>query len=143
MLDLLLLLMVFIWGANFSVIKVALRDFPDLAFNALRLLLAASLFFAAMAWQRRRDGTDTGIRRADWGRIALLGLLGHAFYQLFFLFGVARTSVANASLIFGMTPIAVALLSSAAATSTSRGRAGPALRCRSPASTSSSAPAPA
>ena len=114
MLDLLLLLMVFIWGANFSAIKVAIRDFPPLAFNALRIALAASLFFAAMAWQRRRDGADTGIRREDWGRLALLGLLGHAFYQLFFLFGVAKTSVANASLIFGVTPIAVALLSSLA-----------------------------
>jgi drug/metabolite transporter (DMT)-like permease len=114
MLDALLLLMVFIWGANFSVIKVALRDFPALAFNALRIVLAASLFFTAMAWQRGRDGTYTGIRREDWGRVALLGLLGHAFYQLFFLFGVAWTSVANASLIFGVTPIAVALLSSLA-----------------------------
>ena len=35
-------------------------------------------------------------------------------YQLFFLAGVARTSVANSALIFGCTPVAVAILSSIA-----------------------------
>ena len=43
-LDVLLLLMVIIWGANFSVIKLALRDFPQIPFNALRLLLASRSF---------------------------------------------------------------------------------------------------
>ena len=43
-LDLLLLSMVAIWGTNFSLVKVALRDFPELAFNAFRLVIASSIF---------------------------------------------------------------------------------------------------
>ena len=43
-LDLLLLAMVAIWGTNFSLVKVAMRDFPELAFNAFRLLIASSIF---------------------------------------------------------------------------------------------------
>lgn len=114
MLDLLLLLMVFIWGANFSVIKVALREMPALAFNAVRLMAASSLFFAVMAWSRRQGGPSMRIAPADRGRIVLLGLIGHLCYQLLFLFGVSRTSVANASLVFGMTPITVALMAAMA-----------------------------
>ena len=41
-----------------------------------------------------------------------LGVIGHFVYQLLFMAGVARTSVANSSLVFGCTPVTVALLSS-------------------------------
>ena len=41
----------------------------------------------------------------------MLALVGHELYQYLFLAGVARTSVANSSLIFGCTPITVSLLS--------------------------------
>jgi drug/metabolite transporter (DMT)-like permease len=112
LLDALLLLMVAIWGANFSVIKLALRDFPQVPFNAFRLLLASSVFLIALRL-RRREG-DPVLTRADWGRLFLLGVVGHLLYQLCFLAGVAKTSVANSSLIFGCTPVAVAILSSIA-----------------------------
>jgi drug/metabolite transporter (DMT)-like permease len=108
-LDLLLLLMVVIWGANFSAIKIALRDFPEIPFNALRLLLASVVFLAAISVRGL-----PALGRAEWRRLALLGVVGHLSYQLCFLAGIARTSVANSALIFGCTPVAVAVLSSAA-----------------------------
>lgn len=111
-LDLLLLLMVTIWGANFSVIKIAIRDFPEIPFNALRLLLASALFAAAIGL--RRGQPPNTFSRADWGRVAFLGLIGHLLYQLCFLAGVVRTSVANSALIFGCTPVTVAILSAVA-----------------------------
>jgi drug/metabolite transporter (DMT)-like permease len=113
-LDLLLVSMVAIWGANFSLVKVALRDFPELAFNAFRLVIASAIFLGAMWWQQSREGPAAPPRprltRADWGRLVLLGLVGHLLYQLLFLGGVKRTSVANGSLILGTTPVVVALL---------------------------------
>jgi drug/metabolite transporter (DMT)-like permease len=108
-LDFALLLMVVIWGANFSAIKYALRDFPQTSFNALRLGLAAAVFLAAIALRAKRDPALT---RPDWLRIAWLGVIGHLLYQLAFVAGVARTSASNSALIFGTTPVAVALLSS-------------------------------
>lgn len=119
MLDLLLLLMVIIWGSNFSVIKLALLEFPQATFNGLRLLLASSVFLVAIAVVRAR--ARAGLRPpvpaltgAEWRLVFLLGLLGTVLYQLLFLAGVARTSVANSALIFGCTPVAVAIMASIA-----------------------------
>lgn len=113
-LDLLLILMVVIWGANFSVVKYALREFPTLVFNALRLLVVTAIFLGALAVERRRSGGGAAFTREEWGRVAMLGVLGHTVYQLCFVGGLARTSVANSSLIFGCSPIAVALIAAAA-----------------------------
>jgi drug/metabolite transporter (DMT)-like permease len=110
-LDLLLVLMVIIWGANFSVMKVALRDFPELAFNAIRLLLAATVFVLALLWDRRWT-SRVRLTRADWQQLALLGFVGQFVYQWLFLSGLKRTSVANGSLIVGASPVAIAMLSS-------------------------------
>lgn len=119
MLDVLLLLMVVIWGSNFSVIKYALREFPETTFNALRLLLASAVFLAAIvAVQARaragRRPPEPPLGRREWVVVTCLGLLGTALYQFLFLAGVARTSVANASLIFGCTPVTVAIMASIA-----------------------------
>ncbi len=119
MLDLLLLLMIVIWGSNFSVVKYALRDFPEISFNALRLLIASAIFLIAIATVRARAKAglrppEPAMTRREWGSVMFLGLIGTGFYQLLFLAGVARTSVANSSLIFGCTPVAVAIMSSIA-----------------------------
>jgi len=112
-LDALLLLMVVIWGSNFSIIKAALRELPEFGFNALRMVMAAVLFLVIL---QRREGIRASLSRfdrRDWGLAFALALIGHFLYQILFMGGVARTSVANSSLIFGCTPIAVGLLSSA------------------------------
>jgi drug/metabolite transporter (DMT)-like permease len=120
-LDFLLMSMVLIWGANFSLVKVALRDFPELAFNAFRLVIASGVFLGAIWWQRRRavaPGSESQsdlaapLSGAEWRRLVTLGVIGHLVYQFCFLGGVKRTSVGNGSLILGTTPVIVALLTS-------------------------------
>jgi drug/metabolite transporter (DMT)-like permease len=102
---LLLVLMVVIWGANYSVIKIVLREMPPSVFNALRLGIASVVFLAVLALSSRTRPT-----RRDWLQLAGLGLYGQFLYQLFFMSGMARTSVANASLIVGLVPMVVALV---------------------------------
>src|SRR4051812_16758571 len=46
--DALLLLMVVIWGVNYSVIKRAFVEIPPQPFNAVRMLIATSVFLSAM-----------------------------------------------------------------------------------------------
>lgn len=102
--------MTFFWGSNFSIIKAAILEMPGPAFNGLRMAIASIVFVAIIAW---RDGfrAVARVERRDWPAILGLSLVGHGLYQLLFLSGVARTSVANSSLIFAFTPIAVSLLS--------------------------------
>jgi drug/metabolite transporter (DMT)-like permease len=110
-LDLALVAMALIWGSNFTVIKAALRVMPEVGFNALRMVLASMLFLALLARGGGLRAAVAHLSRADWIRLAALALVGHTFYQWLFMAGVARTSVANSSLIFGCTPITVAVLS--------------------------------
>lgn len=120
--DALLMVMVLIWGANFTVVKVGLRELTPGAFNAARLVLASLVFAASLGlartgvwagspgWQRLH-GADRPILGRDWLQLAWLGLVGHFAYQLCFIGGLARTSAANSSLILACTPVFVALLS--------------------------------
>jgi len=103
--DALLLLVVSIWGSNFSVVKASIEQIPPLGFNALRLIVACVVLVVAARW--------TGARVPawdEWPRLVAVGLIGHGGYQLFFVLGLARTSVTNSSLILGCLPVAVLLL---------------------------------
>ena len=102
-----LLFMVVIWAVNFSVSKVALGEVAPLAFNALRFPLAAALLYIVM----RSRGPVPMPTRAELPRVLALGLLGNLLYQMFFIFGLDRTSAGNASLLLASTPIITALLS--------------------------------
>jgi drug/metabolite transporter (DMT)-like permease len=122
--DLLLALMVLIWGANFSVIKRCFEEIPPQPFNALRLILSSAVFLAAIraAAARARDAGDRRstvfstphpLTAADRRTLVWLGLIGHCAYQFCFVGGVALTNVSNAALIIGSTPVVVATASAA------------------------------
>ena len=102
-----LLVMVVIWGVNFSVIKVGLAALEPHAFNALRYPMAAALLTAGLAATGRLGLPD----RADFPRIIGLGILGHVIYQLLFIHGMDHTRAGNASLLLATAPIHTAILS--------------------------------
>ena len=113
--------MTIIWGSNFSVIKSAFRELDPQAFNAVRMIVASLAFLAVMAGARwfsspTHAGTFYSPARLtprEWGQLAVLGLIGHVLYQLCFIGGLARTSVANSSLMLAVTPVLIAMISAA------------------------------
>ena len=119
--DALLLLMVVIWGSNFSVIKRAFEEIPPQPFNALRLVIASAVFLAAIniaqRMVRRGDAvssvfhTRNPLTRRDRIDLIWLGLVGHLGYQYFFVGGVALSTASNAALIVGSTPAVLAVVS--------------------------------
>ena len=127
MLDALLLLMVLIWGTNYSIVKAAFAEIDPQAFNALRMIGASVVFGAILVWVRlpratEPDGpapsrfagifyTPAPITRQDWIGLLGLGIVGHFLYQFFFIGGLARTTVANSSLMLAFTPVLIALVS--------------------------------
>ena len=106
-----------IWGGNYSLIKSALDEVPPLAFNGVRLALASALFLVAIRVRSAHQAGRAGGTRPetlsprDWRGIVALAVVGQCVYQLLFISALARTSVANSSLIIACTPIFVALIS--------------------------------
>jgi len=90
-----------IWGLNFSVVKVVLREMDPFALNALRFPLAALAFWVVL---RRRPGPRKPARE-DVPRILLLGLVGNVIYQVCFIQGLDLTLAGNASLLLATTPV--------------------------------------
>ena len=111
-LDVLLVLVIVAWGANLSVIKVALREFPVQSFNALRLIIAAAAFAGharggCAAGERGASSAPTGAASRSSASSAAPSTSCCSWP------GVPRTSVANSGLIFGLSPVVISLMSSA------------------------------
>jgi drug/metabolite transporter (DMT)-like permease len=100
--------MALIWGVNFSVVKYGTQLIDPLAYNGVRIALAAVALVAIVyavgeQWPSRRDVL-----------VALgLGAIGNGLYQIFFVEGVARTRAGDAALVIAATPALIALLSHA------------------------------
>ena len=108
---LLLVLVMFIWALNFIATKVALKEIPGALLSGFRLTLAAIFLIPVFRWAKKKDGKTWNF--ADGWRMALLGSIGIAANQVFFILGLSRTTVSHAAFIFGLVPLAVLLLASA------------------------------
>lgn len=100
-----LVLMAVIWGVNFSVVKYGTSLIDPLAYNGIRVSLAAVLLFAIVFASRAALPT----RRDAWALIAL-GVLGNGIYQYFFVVGVAMTRASDAALVIAASPAMIAII---------------------------------
>lgn len=99
--DLLLFAVVLIWGAFFSVAKYTLQEIGPLAFATARFL-GGSIFLLALVYLV--EGKPV-IRREDWLRVGVVGILGIGFYQILFTLGIYYTTASNSSLLIATGPI--------------------------------------
>lgn len=105
--DLFMLLAIVTWALNFSVVKIALREFTPHGFNVPRLSLA-SLILVLFLW--KKEG-GLSLCRRDWLNVVVLGIVGNTFYQTLFINGINQTTASSTSLVMTMTPIFIALMS--------------------------------
>ncbi len=131
-LDVLLVVMTIIWGTNYSIVKSAFREIDPQAFNAIRMMIASAVFLAIIfamrfvpRWAEAAASPDGGeqlasilhtpdpLTRRDWLGLFALAVVGHCIYQYCFIAGLARTSVANTSLLLAATPVIIALVTAA------------------------------
>jgi drug/metabolite transporter (DMT)-like permease len=103
--DLWMLLLVSIWGANFVALKFAVSDMGALGFGALRFTLGTLVMLGL--W--RAFGGTEGIARRDWPAVIALGIVGNTGYQFFFISAIKYSTASNTSLIVATAPIWVAL----------------------------------
>lgn len=121
--DALLLLMSVIWGTNYAIIKHAFAEIDPQAFNAVRMIVASTVFVATMVAIRRwpsepaAEGslasvfyTPSAMVRRDVISLTGLGIVGQCLYQYWFVGGLARTSVANAAVMLAAAPVLIAII---------------------------------
>ena len=102
--DVLLVTMSLIWGINYSVVKYGTGVIAPLAYNGVRVTMAAVALFAVVHWTRR-----PAPGRRDVLTLLALGMLGNGVYQLFFIEGLARSRAGDAALVLAASPAFIAL----------------------------------
>lgn len=109
LMHLLMLLATFCWAGNVVAIKEALDGFQPLALALIRIGGAAAIF-AVLFWGWR-DRPAIRLTRREWFVMAMVAMTGVTFNQLFFIAGLARSSVAHAGLIVALGPVMVLVIS--------------------------------
>jgi drug/metabolite transporter (DMT)-like permease len=105
--DWLMLIIALIWGANFSLIKISLREILPMPYNGIRLLLASAVL---VIWLLLTEG-NLKIQKKHLLKILLLSISGYTVYQYVFITGIYLTTASNTAVIFGAVPILIALFS--------------------------------
>ncbi len=97
--------MALIWGVNFSVVKFGTTLIDPLAYNGLRVMLAAVLLTVIVVVGR----LPLPSRRTIVALLAL-GVLGNGVYQYFFIVGIDKTSASDAALVIAAAPAFIAII---------------------------------
>lgn len=100
-----MILVVLIWGGNFTVLKTAYKQIAPFPFTAIRFGLATVLMLLLLRW---REG-DCRFPPGSFRKFLWLGVIGNTLYQAIFANGLALTNTANSSLIVTTTPVMIAL----------------------------------
>jgi drug/metabolite transporter (DMT)-like permease len=103
--EIFLVIMAFIWGLNFAVLKYGTQVLEPLAYNGVRLAVGSVAMLAIVSARRAPRLAAQDIRA-----LLALGLLGTGLYQLFFINGLARTRAGTASLVVASSPAVIAIV---------------------------------
>ena len=95
-------------GSTYAVSTVALKGFSEKDLILLRMALCAALFVPLLWRGRRRLAAAT---LGDWARMVAVGLFGYALPLSLGTYGVKMSSATSASLLVGIEPVTIVLLS--------------------------------
>jgi drug/metabolite transporter (DMT)-like permease len=100
-----LVAMAVIWGVNFSVVKFGTTLVDPLAYNGVRVALAAALLSAIVLL----SGAPLPPRRTMAALLGL-GVLGNGVYQFFFVEGIAHSRASDTALVVAASPAFIAII---------------------------------
>lgn len=108
----LLSLFVWLWGANFVLAEVALREMAPISFSVARFLMGGGALLALLYTQRpsrtRSNASPSlfpHIRRKDWPRLLLVSVLGATLAPWLGIEGLDLTHSGRASLWLALGPV--------------------------------------
>lgn len=103
--DISLVLMALIWGVNFSIVKFGTTLVAPLAYNGLRVMIAAVLLMTIVLLSK----APLPPRRIILSLLGL-GVLGNGVYQFFFVEGISQTRASDAALVVAASPAFIAII---------------------------------
>ena len=103
--DIALVLMALIWGINFSIVKFGTTLVAPLAYNGLRVMIAAIILMTIVVATK----APLPPRRIILSLLGL-GVLGNGIYQFFFVEGIALTRASDAALVVAASPAFIAII---------------------------------
>jgi drug/metabolite transporter (DMT)-like permease len=93
-----------LFGANYVVAKVVLREVSPLDIVVIRAWGTAALLFG-VSWLRRDPAPSPRLTASDLAQLFLYSLLGVSINQLCFLQGLSRSTATNAALVLVAIPV--------------------------------------
>jgi len=105
---LLALLVTFLWSTSFILIKWGLAEIPPLTYAGLRYSLAF-LCLLPFAFTKKNKAAIKTLKRNEWLKLSLYGLLFIAFTQGAMFMGLQLLPAVTVSLWLNFTPIVVAV----------------------------------
>lgn len=104
---LLLVILALFWGGNWPVLKIAVREAPVFWFRTV-CAWGGALGLLAVA---KASGASLAVPRADWARLALVGLLSIACWNAFSGYGLLHLPAGRASMLAYTMPLWLVILS--------------------------------
>ena len=95
-----LVFIVLVWGVNYKILPIGVREFGAPTFTLLRFALTFPLLVLAVKW-----AGAARIERSSWPRMLAIGVIGTMLYQLMFAQGVTMTTATNAAVLIAISPI--------------------------------------
>ncbi len=105
-LELLLLLVIGIWAANYPLAKFGIAGLDIFVFNAIRFVVAAGVIAVILLF--RPDGKR--VARADWSPLIKAGFIASVLYQVAFIIGLNMTTAGNSAILLATSPLWTAVL---------------------------------
>ncbi len=99
--ELLLFLVVFIWGSNYPLAKFAIAKMDAFVFNSIRFVVAAMLLTAISSVR----GELRSVSREDWKEVLRAGFVANVLYQSAFIVGLSMTNAGNAAVLMATSPL--------------------------------------
>ena len=106
--ELLLLLVITIWAANYPLAKYGIGGINMFVFNGIRYVVAALVLGGALLGQARWRP----IARSDWMGLLRAGAIANIVYQVAFIIGLSMTTAGNSAVILATSPLWTFYLSS-------------------------------
>jgi drug/metabolite transporter (DMT)-like permease len=103
-----MLLVCLIWGINFSMLKIGLREVPPFTLTAFRYVLASAVLWGVVRWLEPAARVERKVVLQLLG----LGVIGNTLYQAGFIIGLTRTTASNSSLLIAATPVMTVVIGS-------------------------------